>query len=69
MNILETERLILREIVEQDAEFIYDLVNQPSLSNTSATATFIRLKRRANLLKTVTVKVTAIMDSVYIRLN
>jgi RimJ/RimL family protein N-acetyltransferase len=30
MNILETERLILREIVEQDAEFIYDLVNQPS---------------------------------------
>jgi RimJ/RimL family protein N-acetyltransferase len=30
MNILETERLILLEIVEQDAEFIYDLVNQPS---------------------------------------
>lgn len=30
MKILETERLILREIVEEDAEFIYDLVNQPS---------------------------------------
>ncbi len=27
---LETKRLILREIVAQDAEFIYDLVNQPS---------------------------------------
>ena len=30
MKILETKRLILREIVAQDAEFIYDLVNQPS---------------------------------------
>lgn len=30
MKILETERLILREIEETDAEFIYDLVNQPS---------------------------------------
>lgn len=28
--ILETERLILREIVESDAEFILDLLNQPS---------------------------------------
>ena len=30
MKILETERLILREIVESDTEFIFDLVNQPS---------------------------------------
>ncbi|CAN5835850.1 GNAT family N-acetyltransferase [soil metagenome] len=30
MKILETERLILCEIVESDAEFIFDLVNQPS---------------------------------------
>lgn len=30
MKILETERLILREIIESDAEFIFDLVNQPS---------------------------------------
>ncbi|HEX8638864.1 MAG TPA: GNAT family N-acetyltransferase [Pyrinomonadaceae bacterium] len=30
MNILETERLILREIVERDAEFIFNLLNQPS---------------------------------------
>lgn len=30
MKILETERTILREIVERDVEFIYDLVNQPS---------------------------------------
>ena len=30
MKILETERLILREIVERDAEFIHDLLNQPS---------------------------------------
>ena len=30
MNILETERLILREAVETDAEFILDLLNQPS---------------------------------------
>jgi RimJ/RimL family protein N-acetyltransferase len=30
MKILETERLILREIETSDAEFIYDLVNQPS---------------------------------------
>lgn len=30
MKILETERLILREIVETDAEFILDLLNQPS---------------------------------------
>jgi len=30
MKILETERLILREIVESDAEFILDLLNQPS---------------------------------------
>ena len=30
MKILETERLILREIVEADAEFILDLLNQPS---------------------------------------
>ena len=30
MKILETERLILREIVEADAEFIFDLLNQPS---------------------------------------
>ncbi|MCD9188727.1 MAG: GNAT family N-acetyltransferase [Pyrinomonadaceae bacterium] len=29
-KILETERLILREIVETDAEFILDLLNQPS---------------------------------------
>ena len=30
MKILETERLILREITESDAEFILDLLNQPS---------------------------------------
>ena len=30
MQILETERLILREIVEDDAEFVLDLLNQPS---------------------------------------
>ena len=30
MKILETERTILREIVESDAEFILDLLNQPS---------------------------------------
>ena len=30
MKILETERTILREIVETDAEFIFDLLNQPS---------------------------------------
>lgn len=30
MKILETDRLILREIVETDAEFILDLLNQPS---------------------------------------
>lgn len=30
VKILETERLILREIVERDDEFILDLLNQPS---------------------------------------
>jgi RimJ/RimL family protein N-acetyltransferase len=30
MKILETERLILREIVETDAAFMLDLLNQPS---------------------------------------
>ncbi len=30
MKIFETDRLILREIVETDAEFILDLLNQPS---------------------------------------
>lgn len=30
VKILETERLILREIVESDSEFILDLLNQPS---------------------------------------
>ena len=30
MKILETERLNLREIVETDAEFIFELLNQPS---------------------------------------
>ena len=30
MKLLETERLILRKIVEADAEFILDLLNQPS---------------------------------------
>ncbi len=30
MKILETERLTLREIVESDAEFMLDLLNQPS---------------------------------------
>ncbi|HMS43647.1 MAG TPA: GNAT family N-acetyltransferase [Pyrinomonadaceae bacterium] len=30
MKILETDRLILREIVESDGEFILDLLNQPS---------------------------------------
>ena len=30
VKILETERTILREIVETDAEFILDLLNQPS---------------------------------------
>ena len=30
MKILETRRAILREIVETDAEFILDLLNQPS---------------------------------------
>lgn len=30
MKILETERLILREIVDGDAEFMLDLLNQPS---------------------------------------
>jgi RimJ/RimL family protein N-acetyltransferase len=30
MKILETERLILREIDERDAEFMLDLLNQPS---------------------------------------
>ncbi len=30
MQILETKRLILREITEDDAEFVLDLLNQPS---------------------------------------
>ena len=30
MKILETERFILREIVESDDEFMLDLLNQPS---------------------------------------
>lgn len=30
MKILETERLILREFVESDADFVLDLLNQPS---------------------------------------
>jgi RimJ/RimL family protein N-acetyltransferase len=30
VKILETERIILREIIETDAEFILDLLNQPS---------------------------------------
>ena len=30
MKILETERTIIREIVETDAEFILDLLNQPT---------------------------------------
>lgn len=30
MKVLETERTILREIVEDDAEFIVELLNQPS---------------------------------------
>lgn len=30
MKILETERLVLREITESDAEFVLDLLNQPS---------------------------------------
>lgn len=30
MKILETERLILREIVEADGEFVFELLNQPS---------------------------------------
>lgn len=30
MTILETERLTLRELIEDDAEFIVDLLNQPS---------------------------------------
>ena len=30
MQILETERLVLREIVERDAAFILDLLNQPT---------------------------------------
>ena len=30
MKILETERLIIREIIESDAEFILDLLNQPT---------------------------------------
>ena len=30
MKILETERTILREVAEDDAEFILDLLNQPS---------------------------------------
>ena len=30
MKILETERLLLREVSETDAEFILDLLNQPS---------------------------------------
>lgn len=30
MKILETERLLIRELIESDAEFILDLLNQPS---------------------------------------
>lgn len=30
MKILETKRLILREVIENDAEFMLDLLNQPS---------------------------------------
>ena len=30
MKIIETERLILREVVETDDEFMLDLLNQPS---------------------------------------
>ena len=30
MKILETERMILREVTTEDAEFILDLLNQPS---------------------------------------
>lgn len=33
MKILETERLIIREIIETDEEFILDLLNQPSFVN------------------------------------
>ncbi len=30
MKILETERLVLREVTGDDAEFVFDLLNQPS---------------------------------------
>lgn len=30
VKILETERLLIRELIESDAEFIFDLLNQPS---------------------------------------
>ena len=30
MKILETERLILRHVLPEDAEFILDILNQPS---------------------------------------
>lgn len=30
MKILETERLILRHVIESDADFVLDLLNQPS---------------------------------------
>lgn len=30
MKILETERLVLREVTGDDAEFVLDLLNQPS---------------------------------------
>ena len=52
MKILETKRLILREIVESDAEFILDLLNQPSFIKYIGDRNVRTVDEAANFLET-----------------
>ncbi|HXG83284.1 MAG TPA: GNAT family N-acetyltransferase [Pyrinomonadaceae bacterium] len=51
MKILETERLILREIVEADAEFIYDLVNQLSFIKNIGNRNIYTIERARDVIE------------------
>ena len=69
MKILETERLILREIVETDDEFIFDLLNQPSFIKYIGDRECQTFRKGAEFFESVTAKVMRKTVSDFTRSN
>jgi RimJ/RimL family protein N-acetyltransferase len=69
VKILETERLILREIFESDDEFMLDLLNQPSFIKYIGDRNVRNLEQAREFIENLTAKVTRETVSDFMQLN